>query len=210
MGNRERILERSLQLMNEEGAEAANTSRIAAELGISPGNLYYHFKNREEIVRVLFDGLEAEFRAVLVEDVDPPISPARFAAFYLRSFDLAWRYRFVFCDLLGLLRRDEALAARYRTLQDWAIGELERLAGQFVRDGSMRRPRSPQGLHSIALNTWLIWMSWIRFLQVSGKQAIAREDMVAGVVQLVDVLAPHLDETFERAARRVLSKALAG
>lgn len=209
MGNRERILERSLQLMNDEGAEAANTTRIAAELGISPGNLYYHFKNREEIVRVLFDGLEAEFRAVLVEDVRPPISPARFAAFYLRSFDLAWRYRFFFGDLLGLLRRDDELAARYRALQTWGIGELEKLAGQFVRDGSMRRPRGADGLRSIALNTWLIWMSWIRFLQISGKQTIAREDMIAGVVQLVDVLAPLLDETFERAARRVLAKALA-
>ncbi len=208
MGNRERILERSLQLMNEEGAEAASTTRIAAELGISPGNLYYHFKNREEIVRVLFDGLDAEFRAVLVEDVEPPISPARFAAYYQRSFDLAWRYRFFFGDLLGLLRRDELLAARYRALQDWAVAELEKTAGQFVKDGSMKRPRGQHGLRTIALNTWLIWMSWIRFLQISGKQAIAREDMVAGVVQLVDVLAPHLDEAFERAARRVLSKAL--
>lgn len=208
MGNRDRILERSLQLMNEEGAEAVNTTRIAAELGISPGNLYYHFKNREEIVRVLFEGLDAEFRAVLVEDVEPPISPARFAAFYLRSFDLAWRYRFFFGDLPGLLRRDEELAARYRALQDWAVGELEKLAGQFVKDGSMRRPRGAHGLRSIALNTWLIWMSWIRFLQVSGKPALEREDMVAGVVQLVDILAPYLDETFERAARRVLSKAL--
>lgn len=195
--------------MNEEGAEAASTTRIAADLGISPGNLYYHFKNREEIVRVLFDGLEAEFRAVLIEDVDPPISPARFAAFYLRSFDLAWRYRFFFGDLLGLLRRDDILAARYRALQDWAVDELEQLAGQFVKDGSMRRPRGQHALRSIALNTWLIWMSWIRFLQISGKQAIEREDMVAGVAQLVDVLAPYLDETFERAARRELTKSLA-
>lgn len=209
MSNRDRILELSLRLMNEEGAAAASTTRIAAELGISPGNLYYHFKNREEIVRVLFDGLETEFRAVLVEDVEPPISPARFAAFYLRSFDLAWRYRFFFGGLLGLLRRDEELAARYRTLQDWAIQELEKIAGQFVKDGSMARPRGRDGLRAIALNTWLIWMNWIRFLQISGRETIEREDMVAGVVQLVDILAPYLEEDFERAARRVLSRKLA-
>ncbi len=114
MSNRDRILEFALGLMNEEGAEAANTTRIAAALGISPGNLYYHFRNREEIVRVLFEALETEFRAVLVEDVGPPITPVRFAGFYLRSFDLAWRYRFFFGGLLGLLRRDDDLAARYR------------------------------------------------------------------------------------------------
>lgn len=209
MSNRDRILELALRLMNEEGAEAAGTTRIAADLGISPGNLYYHFANREEIVRVLFDALEAEFRATLVDDAEPPLSPARFADFYLRSFDLAWRYRFFFGGLLGLLRRDDVLALRYRALQDWALIELEKIASQLVKDGSMARPRGRDGLRSVALNTWLIWMNWIRFLQISGKHVIEREDMVAGVGQLFDVLAPYLDENFERAARRVLARALA-
>jgi AcrR family transcriptional regulator len=208
MSNRDRILELALRLMNEEGAEAAGTTRIAAELGISPGNLYYHFENREEIVRILFDALEAEFRATLVDDAEPPLSPARFADFYLRSFDLAWRYRFFFGGLLGLLRRDDVLALRYRALQDWALVELEKIASQLVKDGSMARPRGRDGLRSVALNTWLIWMNWIRFLQISGKDVIKREDMVAGVGQLFDVLAPYLDESFERAARRVLAREL--
>lgn len=206
MSNRERILELSLRLMNDEGAQAAGTTRIAAELGISPGNLYYHFKNREEIVRVLFDELETEFRAVLVDDVAPPISPARFAAFYLRSFDLAWRYRFFFGGLLTLLRRDDVLARRYRVLQDWALVELEKIAARLVKDGSMSRPRGRDGLRSVALSTWLIWMNWIRFLQISGRKTIQPEDMAAGVAQLFDVLAPYLDADFEKAARRVLAR----
>ena len=208
MSNRDRILDLALTLMNEEGAEAANTTRIAAALGISPGNLYYHFRNKEEIVRVLFEALEIEFRAVLVEDVGPPIVPVRFAAFYLRSFDLAWRYRFFFGGLLGLLRRDEELAARYRALQDWALVELERIAGQLVKDGSMSRPRGREGLRSVALNTWLIWMNWIRFLQISGKDVIQPSDMAAGASQLFDVLAPYLDPAFEKSARRALARNL--
>ncbi|MEQ8378554.1 TetR/AcrR family transcriptional regulator [Parvibaculum sp.] len=206
MSNRDRILEFALGLMNEEGAEAANTTRIAAALGISPGNLYYHFRNREEIVRVLFETLETEFRAVLVEDVGPPITPVRFAGFYLRSFNLAWRYRFFFGGLLGLLRRDDDLAARYRALQDWALVELERIAAQLVKDGNMDRPRGRDGLRSVALNTWLIWMNWIRFLQISGKDTIAPSDMAAGANQLFDVLAPYLDPAFEKSARRALAR----
>ena len=206
MSNRDRILELSLRLMNEEGAGAAGTTRIAAELGISPGNLYYHFRNREEIVRVLFEALETGFRAVLVEDVGPPISAARFATFYRRSFDLAWRYRFFFGGLLGLLRRDEVLAARYRALQDWALLELERIARQLVSDGNMIRPRGRDGLRSVALSTWLIWTNWVRHLQISGKQPIEPADMMAGIDQLFDVLAPYLDRDFEKAARRALAR----
>ena len=208
MGNRQRILDLSLELMNREGAPAAGMTRIAEDLGISPGNLYYHFKSREEIVRVLFDALEAEFRAGLTENVTVPVTPARFAEFYLHAFDLAWKYRFFFGGLLYLLRRDEVLAVRYRELQDWALARIETLAGQVVADGSMSRPKGRHGLRSVAVNTWIIWSNWVRFLQISGKEEIASADVIAGVGQLFDVLAPYLDTDFRTSARRVLMRNL--
>ncbi|MDO8420739.1 MAG: TetR/AcrR family transcriptional regulator [Parvibaculum sp.] len=208
MGNRDRILELSLKLLNEEGAQAAGTTRIAQVLGISPGNLYYHFRNREAIVRGLFAGLEAEFRAMMVDDVVPPILPERFAAFYLRSFDVAWNYRFFFGGLHHLLRQDEELAASYRQLQAWAIDELEGIVRQLVKDGSMEKPRSKNGLRSLGLNTWIIWMNWIRFVQISGRDQVTRDDMIEGVGQIFDLLVPYLDPAFEKAARRVLTREL--
>jgi len=53
-GTRDRILEASLVLFNEHGIAAVSTHRIAAELGISPGNLHYHFKSKEQILSWLF------------------------------------------------------------------------------------------------------------------------------------------------------------
>ena len=207
MGNRDRVVAAALALMNEYGAEAIGTNRIAAEADVSPGNLYYHFANREEIVRVLFDALEAEFRDVLQRDVESPLSPGRVAAFYVRSFDLAWRYRFFFGGTLGLLRRDAELARRYRALQAWAIDELEGIAGRIAADGRLAHPRRQAGLRSVALSTWLIWSNWIRYLQISGHETIARADMAAGVGQLFDVLSPYLEDRFEREVRRLVEAA---
>jgi AcrR family transcriptional regulator len=52
---KEWILETACKLFNEHGTAAISTKRIAKEMGISPGNLYYHFKNKEDIILTLFD-----------------------------------------------------------------------------------------------------------------------------------------------------------
>ena len=55
IGNRERILISSIDLFNQSGVVAVTTNHIASHLGISPGNLYFHFRNKEEIVLELFE-----------------------------------------------------------------------------------------------------------------------------------------------------------
>src|SRR5260370_25236250 len=91
---RERILETSLLLFNRSGAPHITTADIADEMGISPGNLYYHFRNKDEIIAELvgafeqrLDGLLAapQGRAADVEDLWllPPL-----------LFEAMWCYRF--------------------------------------------------------------------------------------------------------------------
>ncbi|MBL4787688.1 MAG: TetR/AcrR family transcriptional regulator [Kordiimonadaceae bacterium] len=66
VGNRERIIAESLHLFNQHGAENVGCNKIAASLGISPGNLYYHFKNKEAIIQRLFDDIDADITSILI------------------------------------------------------------------------------------------------------------------------------------------------
>ena len=54
----ERILEVTLELFNRFGEPNVSTTAISAELRISPGNLYYHYPAKDELINALFDRYE--------------------------------------------------------------------------------------------------------------------------------------------------------
>ena len=57
MGTRDtqtRIVDAAQLLFNEHGTAAVSTNRIAEYCGISKGNLHYHFRTKQEIIRCLF------------------------------------------------------------------------------------------------------------------------------------------------------------
>src|SRR5882672_3618105 len=92
-----RIVEGALALLNREGGADVTTNHIAAHLGMSPGNLYYHFSNREEIVRALFPRIAAAGLA----GVAPPegvVTAEEFGERHLTGLQSLWRYRFFFRD----------------------------------------------------------------------------------------------------------------
>ncbi len=54
MKTRDKIVYAALELFNEHGERSITTNHIAEHIEISPGNLYYHFRNKQEIVRDIF------------------------------------------------------------------------------------------------------------------------------------------------------------
>ena len=99
-----RIIDASLTLFNEEGERNISTNHIAAHLGISPGNLYYHFRNKDEIIVQLFKRYSEALLAYLNEAVLP--SDVEDSINYMAGiYDVMWEYRFLFSDVNTLLAR---------------------------------------------------------------------------------------------------------
>ena len=98
----ERILEMTLELFNRFGEPNVSTTLISAEMGISPGNLYYHYPAKEALINTLFNQYESALNQVL--NASDGVRDVEDAWFFLHSlFELIWKYRFLYRDLNDLL-----------------------------------------------------------------------------------------------------------
>ena len=104
------ILETARRLFNEGNTQAVTTNHIAKEMGISPGNLHYHYKNREEIIRLLYTQLHSE-SSLEVDELPKDINTLN--AHHKLLIKVQWKYRFFFRELLFLFSRDEELRVMY-------------------------------------------------------------------------------------------------
>jgi len=204
VGNRERIIEASLELFNEQGVGAVTTNHIAAYLAISPGNLYYHFRNKEEIIRAIFPQVSRAIRAAIPLPEGGEVTAEDVGRDHLAGIEALWGFRFAFRDQSDLLSRDPVLAESFRELQRWVIGQFQALFEQLIRQKQMRRPDPPEDLHRIATNSFILWSNWIRFLTTSrGKLDIQQVDIVEGALQGLLTFAPYLEPDFAEGVRAV-------
>lgn len=191
MSTRNRILATALRLFNESGTAAVSTNHIAEALGISPGNLYYHFRNKEEIIRGLFEqqfarwDVDYEFPANRVPTLDDLQQIVR------ASFITAWEYRFIYRELIALLRRDKQLHERWIAIRARGFTGFRELIDLFVAAGVLRAPGDPAVVTRLAELCWLIAEFWLASVEVSGEM-IGEPQMEHGVELMLQVLDPFI------------------
>ena len=195
MKTRDRILEISLQLFNEQGERNVSTNHIAAGLGISPGNLYYHFANKAEIIHTLFLHFEKRVLGYLQVPAGRRLSIEDKARYYADTLEVIWQYRFLYRDMPHLLEQDELLREHYRVFAGQAMGQVRKLFGS-ARDSGLLLANDEE-CEALVTNMWVILTSWVGFLQTTaaatGDQATLTRQMVGqGIYQALCLEAPYL------------------
>ena len=187
---RTRILNMALELFNARGTANVTTNHIAEALNMSPGNLYYHFRNKVEIVRELF----ARIMQAWAENYAlPPGKPPTFKtmdAMAAGNFEIQWRYRFFFRDLTLLLGADPELAALYRGNRETGMANTIALLRHFIASGLMHSA-DKRRLDEISQLLWLVGDLWLVFREAGGSD-LSKADMDQGVRLFRRILAPHM------------------
>jgi AcrR family transcriptional regulator len=207
MGNRQRIVEASLELFNEHGTGSVTTNHIAAHLSISPGNLYYHFRNKEEIIRTLYPRFDAAVRTALVLPDDRGITAEDVGRYHVAGIEALWEFRFLTRDPQDLVVRDPAMAEPTSGLNVWLTDWFVTLFERLIAQGQMRRPDPAEDLARVATNAVILWSSWLNFVMTSrSKPDVEPSDVAEGALQSFLTFAPYLDGAFAAEVRAVLDE----
>ena len=189
MPNRARILDTALALFNDAGTATVSTNHIAAAAGLSPGNLYYHFRNKEEIIRALFEQLFDTYEHIfaLPEDRAPTLADLR--RLVRVNFDLLWDHRFAYRELPAILRRDEVLRERWLEVRRRAYVGFRSHIAAFVTAGVVAAPADTAAIERLADLCWLVSEFWLPSLEVGG-QPVGAAQLDRGVALMLQVLNP--------------------
>ena len=187
---RARVLAESLRLFNERGEPHVTTGAIATELGISPGNLYYHFRSKDQIVEELFARFEERI------GVQPGLSLGGAEAIedlwlYLHlMLETIWDYRFLYRNLDDLMARNRRLRERFGRIMERKHATVVSLCEGLVQARAMRA--RPDEIRALARNVLVVATYWLNFRALPGPRDEPGDEIGAGAYQVMSLVAPYL------------------
>jgi AcrR family transcriptional regulator len=189
----ERILEVTLALFNRFGEPNVSTTLISNELGISPGNLYYHYPAKEELVNALFTQYKANMLELLVST--PQIQDIEDAWFFVHQLmERIWAHRFIYRDLNDLLSRNRRLETEMKEVLQYKDTAFQMLLSRLVHVGDFEISKVDQqhtAQYMVIQSTW--WLSYAYVL--SPRDALEENNgpqtMVAACRSLISLWRPY-------------------
>ncbi|MEP7248109.1 MAG: TetR/AcrR family transcriptional regulator [Gammaproteobacteria bacterium] len=193
MGTRDtqtRIVDAALELFNEFGTPAISTNKIADRCGISKGNLHYHFRTKQEVIRFLWQRAVDEMDSGWYHDHLAP-TLEHMAVMFVRQLQLIVKYRFFYREMANLLRCDKVLRQRFADNRLRRIKDLERFFRTLAAQGHLRLPADERRLRSIIDITWVLSENWLNYLEFHDREVTA-DSISDGYHQILEVLQPYL------------------
>lgn len=192
---RERILELSLRLFNEFGEPNVTTTVIADEMNISPGNLYYHFRNKDDIINSIFSQFEKEIDALMAAPLQRKPNVEDAWLFLHVVFELIWRYRFFYRDLNDLLSKNRTLETHFKRITTHWVQIAERLCTGLAESGELKA--NEREIDALSTNMVVVATYWLSYAYVLhprqfNDQGAMSKALSRGVYQVMSLAAPYL------------------
>jgi AcrR family transcriptional regulator len=206
---KERILATALEMFNTLGAPQVTTNALADELGISPGNLYYHYRNKDDIINQLFAQYESAIDALLEmpEEGMPNVEDAWLFLHVL--FEVIWKYRFLYRDLNDLLTTNRKLELKFQSVLRRKEALARGLTQALARAGELSA--NAVEIDALSRNMVVVATYWLSFEYAKNPRhfndaATASHALARGAYHVLSLVAPFMKPE-SRAHLTTLAKA---
>ncbi len=186
---RDRILETSLRLFNDEGEPQVTTVDIANELGISPGNLYYHFKGKEALIEALYERFDAQMGEFLHAPVQQALGIEDNWYYLYVLFEEIYQFRFFYRNLTDLLQRYPAIRKRFRRLLELKRRTALAIGTDMAAHGVLEI--TPDALERLADSVTLTLTWFMLYEDLLQGELPGPVLMHKGVYQVMSLVAPY-------------------
>lgn len=193
----ERILEVSLELFNRFGEPNVSTTLISAELSISPGNLYYHYPAKDELINALFDQYEQALGELL--NASDSVRNVEDAWFFMHSlFELIWKYRFLYRDLNDLLSKNRRLETHFQWILKNKTRAVKALLDGMSRAGAVSidaRDVEATATSMVVVITYWLSFEYVRDPRNALEPENAQAALLRGAHHVLNLLIPYLEKS---------------
>lgn len=144
---KELILKSALKLFNENGFSNVTIRMIAKEVGISSGNLNYHFKTKHQILETLYfamiDVFDARLEVAKSKDYDLYVLITGMR----ESMTIMYQYRFIWSDLYYLYNQNETIQKHHKNsimkkLSSWKMILEKLMDAGYLKEETLIYPNN--------------------------------------------------------------------
>ena len=188
---RSEIVRKSVELFNTRGFFKVTIKEIADAMGISPGNLTYHFKKKENLLEAI--------QAQLLEDTDGIMVPAgqeitlaHFQEMFEKFFLVQKSYRFYFIEIIYLLEEYPEITKAYRDRTSNRFSDARKLVDYYIMTGRLKPENEKHDYDDMVHSLWMVNTFWTLGTVLAGD--FGGDRFASPINSLWKMLAPYLTE----------------
>lgn len=189
MSTATRIIDAAVKLFNTEGISQVSLRSIAEEVGISHGNLAYHYSNKGEILDEIYGRMKDEMDNAIYPGGDLTLRHYHNLVKRISQFHV--QYRFFYLDMMEIARQYPRIIRRYRKTIALRFEQYDRLMSDLIGKGLLKPEREQGFYRSQYRSIWVMSTFWLQHRAVLGDNHPVIESG-SEVRHVWEILLPHL------------------
>mgnify|MGYP000020578359 CR=1 FL=1 len=177
-GTNQKILRAARVLFNEHGVAKVSQRTICDHIAISPGNLTYHFKKRDDIIEALYFELAEAIEAQMELAEKSELNLDGLAELTKATNKILFENRFFMIDFIQVLRSNRKIKKHYTTLSSKRLALIKRIVENLVKNGEMREEELPNEYDYLFKRAQLFGDFWIASIGTTTEDVMLKHSRI--------------------------------